>query len=420
MSCDVLSSYAFDHQIVKKDCEVAAKDEGGPVMLRYRKNKQSKWRLYHQAPSWKYFDKHLIYVDDKIDPCITYDEDRHTSLDIQEITSIAETVIQERHHSPDLKLKVILNGYIRQDLHKGNEYIIDAVYNNSKIEINERVRLVRPFLPSVKVQPVKDTVTETVNIIVPISNVNAKSVRYIHLYLKKTVKQKQSTHLLLVVYKKLDFETIQQKVSSLLLKNRNTHITVVRGKGRFSRSKALHQGMISLRSSDLVFFCDVDMVVDPSFYDRCRRNTVRGQQVYFPTVVKLYNPKFIKTIKSSSLPLNRQTGHWAAYGFGMLCIYKSDYIHVGGLNIRMRGWGGEDVDFYHRVRRKGLQLFRAPDKGLVHHWHERDCGPRYVRRSMHLQCVSSKIEALGDKRTLARFIFNITETYPFLLQKELL
>lgn len=418
-SCKVLSSYAFESDIVKADCETAAKDEGGPVLLRYLQKTKKHWLQYYQPPPWRYFDNSLLYSANSIDPCVKIYEDKPMEADIEQILDAAETIVRERYkETANIKLHSVLNGYVRQDNLKGNEYIIDALYNSSgsTTPINARVHLTRPFSPMMKVEEAKDTLGEKIHVIVPVSNVNSKCVRFLNHFVATAIGWNQNTHLVLVVYRKLDFENIKKRVSKI--ENGNSYISVIRGKGRFSRSKALHQGMGTLKDSDLGFLCDVDLVVDPSFYNRCRRNTIRGKQVYFPTVVKLYNPKFFRGIKSyNSLPLNRQTGHWAAYGYGMSCIYKSDYSFVGGLNIRMRGWGGEDVDFSRRVTHKGLVIFRAPDMGLVHHWHERDCGPRYVRKSMRPQCISSKIEALGDKRTLARFIFNVTEQYPFLLKQ---
>lgn len=412
-SCEALSSYAFDHQTVTKDCEIAAKEKDTPLYLRYRKKETRKWGRYHQPPSWKYFDDKYIYADDRTEPCVKHSEDRQTSFDIEVISSIAETVVQERYKLSNLRLNTIINGYLRPDL-AGNEFIIDAKYNNTDVIVNERVRLLRPFMPNVKVQPNKDSLEEVVHVIVPISKSNSKCIKFLQQYIKKSLKQ--SVHLRLVVYKKSDFESMKEKVNKIKAKYKMAAITVIKGKGRFSRAKALHQGMATLSRSDLAFFCDVDMIIEPHFFDRCRRNTIRGSQVYFPTVVKLYNPKLYKNVhRSSSLPLNRQTGHWASYGYGMVCLYKSDYLYAGGLNIRMRGWGGEDLDFFERVKNKGLTSFRAPDKGLIHHWHERDCSSRSVRRHMKIHCESSKVEALGDRRTLARYIFNLTDNNPSLL-----
>ncbi|XP_011405334.1 PREDICTED: chondroitin sulfate synthase 1-like [Amphimedon queenslandica] len=413
-TCEELSHFAFDHQTVTKDCENIARDISKPLYERYRKKQTQKWRRYDMMPSWDYFDAENIYAGHKTEPSVQISDDRVASTDIEMVTSVAETVVQEKYQLPDLKLTAVINGYMRQNVLKGSEYILDAQFGNSKLIVNDRVRLLQPFLPNVTAQVDKDDLSEVVNVIVPISNSNGKCIKFIQTYLKKSLKN--SIHLILIVYKKTDFEKMREKVNKITTKYKRASITVVKGKGRFSRAKALHQGISTLKRSDLAFFCDVDLNIESHFYDRCRRNTIQGSQVYLPSVVKLYNPKlYTKVHHSSNLPLNRQTGHWGSYNYGMLCIYKSDYLYVGGLNIRMRGWGGEDLDFLQRLKSKGLVLFRAPDKGLIHHWHERDCSTRSVRRHMKSHCESNKIEALGDRRTLARYIFNLTETKPSLL-----
>jgi hypothetical protein len=330
------------------------------------------------------------------------------------MVELAETIVQERHHSTDYKLTNLVNGYFRQDIYKGNEYIIDGIYNSSEDTISERVKLFRPYAPSIRILPDKNMLNEKIHIIVPVSNANQKCNTFLHMYLQKVVNSNENAHLILVVYRKVDYDKVNDQAKKIKESNNKAVITVIRGKGRFSRAKALHQGMTVLKGSDLVFFCDIDLLTEPHFYNRCRRNTIRGKQVYFPTVMKFYSPKFGGPTKQLH-HINRQIGHWASYGYGMVCVYKSDYVHVGGFNIRMRGWGGEDVDFYHRVGRRGLQIFRAPDTGLLHRWHERDCSSKSVRRNMKAQCQYSKLEALGDKRNLAKFIFNFTAKYPHLL-----
>ena len=412
-SCEALADFAFNHPIVKKDCENIVKEDSAsmaPFLIAPKEKDEPK---RHWSYNWRYFDDHFVYSPDGIDPSAPYDENYYISSDVHQMVSLGESIVREKYTN-SFNFQEVVNGYFRQDLYKGNEYIIDALYNNSDEVINERVRLIRPFDSNLQLQPSKNFLQETIHIIVPVSNSNYKCVTLINHFISNAVNKGESVHLILVVYKRSDYDKMRKKVSEIKSSFTNARITVTRGKGRFSRSKALHQGMASLKNSDLAFFCDVDLLVEAPFYNRCRRNTIRGQQVYFPSVIKLYNPKFGGPAKSI-YPVTRQMGHWAYYSYGTLCIYKSDYIHVGGLNIRLRGWGGEDMDFYIRVSRKGYQIFRAPDTGLTHLWHERDCSSKSVRRNMQSQCHTSKLESLGGKRNLAKFIFNFTINHADLL-----
>lgn len=416
-SCETLADYAFEHQVVKRDCEAIAKDSDSSTIIPFPlalKEKKKKKRLKYRPLRWKFFDDRFIYSEDTTIPSISYNEDKQMALRINDIVQSAETIVQERYHSPHLKLQHMTSGYIKLDILRGNEYIVDGLFNDSVQSVNERIHLFQPLATGMVLQPSKNTLSEKVHILVPISNVKEKYQHFLDLYIKSFVESEHSTHLVLVVYKKNDYDTISKKINDIKQQYPTADISMVRGRGRFSRSKALHQGIATLKHSDLVFFCDVDMVIDPNFLDRCRLNTVRGETVYFPVIIKLYNPKFVN-MEENYVSITRRKGHWANYGYGMVCIYKSDYIHVGGLNIRLRGWGGEDEDLYHRVLRKGLTVFRAPDTGLVHNWHPRVCSPKTVRRSMQSSCISSKLEALGSRRELARFIFNFTEKHPDLL-----
>ena len=53
------------------------------------------------------------------------------------------------------------------------------------------------------------------------------------------------------------------------------------------------------------------------------------------------------------------TGHWVYYGYGMVCLYKADYMAVGGFDLHIKGWGGEDVDLYKKVIKHGLRVWKV-------------------------------------------------------------
>ena len=116
---------------------------------------------------------------------------------------------------------------------------------------------------------------------------------------------------------------------------------VFKGKGVFSHSKALNLGMQGLRKDELAFHCDVDMeITDPSFLDRCRRNAIKGKGVYFPEVFKYYNFDIVfqhRKRPQGMPPIASSTGHWGDYGYGMVCIYKIDFIAVGRMNSKIEG-----------------------------------------------------------------------------------
>ena len=47
------------------------------------------------------------------------------------------------------------------------------------------------------------------------------------------------------------------------------------------------------------------------------------------------------------------------YGYGISCMYKTDYSSIGGFNTGIQGWGGEDDDIYSRHVQSPLQVLVA-------------------------------------------------------------
>ena len=226
------------------------------------------------------------------------------------------------------------------------------------------------------------------------------------MYEEIALRTQESVRLVLSVYGAKDVQSVRSLLAEYRDKYPKAELTVVEGKGEFSRGKALHLGMTQLKADQLAFVCDVDMSVSRGFLERCRKNTMQGKRVYYPEFFKLYNLDYV--YRSGDYPnkvsLKRKHGHWSYYSFGMLCIYKSDYTRVGGMNTNIVGWGEEDVKFFEKVVRKKLDVLRAPDTGLSHRWHEKTC-PKTLTPVQHTHCLSSRGENLADRIELANYIY---------------
>ncbi|CAB9515287.1 Chondroitin sulfate synthase 1 [Seminavis robusta] len=130
---------------------------------------------------------------------------------------------------------------------------------------------------------------------------------------------------------------------------------------------------------------DVDMQIKASFFINSQNEVVSGETIYFPIVWSSYHPKSPELVQwhwdiqtvSNNLP--RQTmddysehkGHWRDYGTGMWAIGGPD-AKIMRLNEVFKGWGGEDTDFYHRVKQQ-RKVIRMREKGLIHVWHPKMC-----------------------------------------------
>ena len=43
---------------------------------------------------------------------------------------------------------------------------------------------------------------------------------------------------------------------------------------------------------------------------------------------------------------------------GMICIYKKDFLHLGGHDTSKTSWGGEDISFIKKAIRKSYKIIR--------------------------------------------------------------
>ena len=305
-----------------------------------------------------------------------------------------------------LKFKRLVNGWVRHNPYRGNEYIVDCLFTDPSMEtVSKRVSLVRPLASNyITLKDNSDTRT-TVNFLVPLSNVNKRFTEFMSMYETIALKSEEAVRLVLSVYGSKDVSFVEGVLDKYRVKYPNAAFTVVQGEGTFSRGKALHLAMTQLASDELAFFCDVDMSVSEQFINRCRRNAVQGKRVYYPECFKLYNFNYV--YRNSKYPtdveIHRKHGHWGYYAFGMLCIYKSDYTAVGGLDTNIVGWGGEDVKLFETVVKK-YDVLRAPDTGLSHRWHEKTCS-KSLSKTQYSHCLSSRGETLADRLELAMYIY---------------
>lgn len=417
-TCLELPHNALENDVVQTDCSAILPDDpdseesAAKALIKQR----VPFRKFvpadrYQYQHWQHFDPFYLYSDDTVDPYVPVKAYKFYSLELKRAIQEAVKVVSKRHHPSRMKFKHLYNGYVRRDPLQGNEYIIDALFvdrRRPRKQYSERVRLLRPLSSSYVLQPSKNDLTDKINIVIPVSGVTKRCFEFLNMYVNVSLVTKEATRLVLVVFGENELGEIQSKIDSYKAQYEHAEISIVKGTGDFSRARALHQGMETLSKSDLAFMCDVDITIDQSFWNRCRRNTAEGKMVYYPEVFKMYNPQFTG---DDYRKISRKQGHWVNYGYGMLCIYKSDYDSVGGLNINMMGWGGEDVDFFEKVLKSKLEILQAPDTGLIHRWHPNMCSAN-TSKSNKVPCVNSRAEGLGDKSELAKYIYNLLEKHP--------
>ena len=369
---------------------------------------QSKFDL----PVWKHFDYRFIHQEDPSNPRVPVRGEFQQELN--EITSFATKVVLNRRKNSKLTFDKIVNGFVRHDGVQGRNYILDLLFTDHSSDpykaVHERVTMVRPMAATYLVLPEKSNSYATINFIVPLFHVNDRLGEFLVQYERTVLQRKENARLLMVVYGDQDVANVQAEVKQYLDKWPSAQMSVVKGQGNFTRARAIHMGMERLHDSDLVFICDVDLTIRSDFFTRCRKNAVQGSRVYYPEFFKLYNLDYVYRYskKPDYIRVARENGHWATYSFGMVCLYKSDYLASGGFNLEIEGWGGEDVDLFEKVLKSGREVMRVPDAGLTHRWHPKICNKQLPKTQME-QCLSSQGENLADRVELARYLLELED-----------
>lgn len=365
------------------------------------KIKPSNKTSFH-LPTWTSFDSKWTYAAQEINPQIKFEGKIK-----KEMESIArEGLLQfNENKQSQLTYSNITYGMQRYCGMRGVEYMLDI----QTVEGPE-VRLHMIHSHKHQLEPLRDSTYEAlheyVNFVVPLSNVSSRFTEFMAMYEKVCLKVHKYCKLHLVVYGERDVQLISDKIEVYKVKYPSSVMKVVAGLGKFSRGKALHQGISTLDSNDLIFTSDVDMTIKKSFVNRCRQNAIQGRRVYYPEVFKYHNMNFVYWYQKTPqvhYQIDRSHGHWCWYGFGMFCMYKSDYVTLGGYDLSIEGWGGEDIELANSTLRNNYDILRAPDPALSHRYHSRTCS-KDLSEVKHKWCISSRDEEIADSRQLADYV----------------
>ena len=70
--------------------------------------------------------------------------------------------------------------------------------------------------------------------------------------------------------------------------------------------------------------------------------------------------------------LDRPSGEWETYGYGLLGAFKSDWDRFGGYTNHRKGWGGEDWDIMDNVVEADLEFERTRTPYVYHYYHNKE------------------------------------------------
>ncbi|XP_030740341.2 chondroitin sulfate synthase 1 [Echinops telfairi] len=252
----------------------------------------------------------------------------------------------------------------------------------------------------------KEPKEKKINILVPLSGRFDMFVRFMGNFEKTCLMQNQNVKLVVLLFNS-DSNPDKAKQVELMRDYRAKYpkadMQILPVSGDFSRALALEVGSSQFNNESLLFFCDVDLVFTTEFLQRCRANTVLGQQIYFPIIFSQYDPKIVysgNVPSGNHFVFTKKTGFWRNYGFGITCIYKGDLVRVGSFDVSIQGWGLEDVDLFNKVVQAGLKTFRSQEVGVVHVHHPVFCDPN-LDPKQYKMCLGSKASTYGSTQQLA-------------------
>ena len=234
-------------------------------------------------------------------------------------------------------------------------------------KVRKHIHLTQHFVPKLQIQQLPAIVKRKVNFILPLYKKESVFDRFLENFEQEF--KTENVKLIVVLFTPNGENHEEDKK----LRRVGFDYTLLKIKGQFSRAFALQKGVEALEPEDLMFFVDVDMRINAGVLNTIRLFVEKGKSVYFPIVF-------------SNFGGTSERGYWRQYGYGMVALFKSDFV---GMDLNIHGWGKEDVALFDKFTKyTTLRLYRAPDKDLVHMHHKVHCNPSLAEDQLRM-CKSS-------------------------------
>uniref|UniRef100_H3AAH1 Hexosyltransferase n=1 Tax=Latimeria chalumnae TaxID=7897 RepID=H3AAH1_LATCH len=326
-------------------------------------------------------------------------------------------LLYKKHKGRKVTVPVRRHAYLQQSfsqtfLKEEEEFDVRELVENINSDsqsfsfLSNSLKIFSSFQFTESTKEIREHVDKKIHLLVPLTGRYDIFVRFMNSFEKTCLIPKQNVKLAVILFNS-DSNQDKDKHIELIREYHNKYpkadMSIIPMTGDFSRGLALEMGSSQYENDTLLLFCDVDLVFTPDFLQRCRDNTIQGEQAYYPIIFSQYDPKIVyggNPPEDSTFVFTRKTGFWREYGYGITCIYKSDLMTVGGFDTSIQGWGLEDVDLFTKVISSGLKPFRSQEVGVVHVYHPVHCDPN-LDPKQYKMCLGSKASTFASTMQLA-------------------
>jgi len=277
------------------------------------------------------------------------------------VTNKYLTALQRRFPNR-YKLHTMVNVEQSHDAEKGDRFLLELAIEDFQHQKVRRlsVYLFRPLSTTQLCYPKdfqwrKDAM---VHFILTVKNQGSWVIQYIESLTKIYDKTKDTRFNLILI----DFESFDVNLEEILKKSSLPHWQLIKKTGNFHKTSAIQDAIDGIKDQNSIALqTDLHLEFPLNFIDDTRKHCVQGKMGYTPLLMRLACGRYS----------HKPAGFWEAFGYGIFGIYKSDWDHMGGMDVEKfrNAWGGEDWDFGDRVIKSGLEIERLRVPYFFHYFH---------------------------------------------------